>query len=113
MGSSSSRLPTEGVLLVSLTEISRCFTGPFLRLLVGSSGTGRVKTQEDRSRKGSRKSQAEEEKKSRKDRNAEEVESIVSLDQKKQEEAPQTGRGADRKARKKSNPDEFGAEYVL
>ena len=40
-----------------------------------------------------------------------EVESIVGQDQKETEEAPQTGRGADRNARKKPNPDEHGAEY--
>ena len=74
MRSSSSRLPTEGVLLVSLTDM---FYRPiFLRLLDGGGGTGRVKAQEDRNRKGL----AERKNKSRKDRNAEEVESIVGLD---------------------------------
>ena len=112
VGSSSSRVPTEGMLLVSLTRYLDVLPAHLLRLLVGGSGTGRVKTvyktQDDRSRKGSRKGQAEDEQKSRKDRNAEEVESIVGLDQ-KQAEAPQTGRRADRNARKKPNPDDFGA----
>jgi hypothetical protein len=68
--------------------------------------------QEDRSRESSRKSQEKKKKKMRKDQNAEKVESIVGLDQKKREEAPQTGRPreADRNARKKPDADEYGAE---